>query len=511
MFFIGEIIMNGKKETKTSSVRHVELFNFITEIEKKFDVDKISLDDGTKLWNPVRTFLYFHVLNKPSRSGSLYYKKLFYMFIESLSPINIPGNNKIWGFSTSRHRRHIENKCYDIFMDPLYDVIGDEFVVFERASTEGYHRKYKGKLYSKNYVSMHISIFTKTFWALTFNKLFQNRKIKIKSKETLDEIIKFYSDSTSTNYDKLRNDVYNLTSLLWYNKKFYVKLLKKKKPKMILMVAGHSAENMALTQACKECNIPSIELQHGMILEYHPGYLRFTKSKNRDYRPDYLLTFGDVFTNTVRKGNLFDKDKVISIGFSFLENKRKSPAIVDKNLHDFVKNHSKTILVTSQWNFADEIKDFVIKLSKKLKKLDKKVGIVFKPHPSDWREYTDLDKYDDIFLANKYDDLYEIFKKTDIHSTLYSTSSLEALSFGKPNIFLEIGNIKEMFDIIDNKASFNAKNPDEYFEKLKHVISNYKKISEEATKVGNSFYKNNSKENLKEFFKEMKVKSNNEK
>jgi len=495
-----------EKETKTSSVRHVELFDLLTKIEKKYDVDKILLDDGTKLWNPVRTFLYFHVINKPSRSGKVYYKKLFNLFIESLSPVIIPGDNKIWGFSTSRHRRYIKNKYYDIFMDPLYDVLGDSFVVFERASTEGFHRKYKGKIYSRNYVPMHISIFTKMFWGMFFNKLFKNKKISIESKDILDEIIKSYSDSTSTDYKKLRNDVYNLISLLIYNKNFYVKLLKKKAPKIVFMVAGHSAENMALTQACRECNIPSAELQHGMILEYHPGYLRFTESKNKDYRPDYLLTFGDVFTDSVRKGNMFDKNKVVSIGFSFLENKKKNPAKVDKKLNEFVKKYSKTILVTSQWNFADEIRDFVIKIYKKLDKTDEKIGIVFKPHPSDWRDYEELRKYENIFLTDKYDDLYEIFKITDIHSTLYSTSSLEALSFGKPNIFLDIGNIKEMFDIVDEKASFNAKNPDIYIEKLNYVISNYKKVSNEAEKVGNGFYKKNPKENLKKFLEKLNLK-----
>jgi len=496
---------NGKDLNKknSSQVRHIELFNLITEIEKKFDVDTIKLEDNTKLWNAIRIFLYFHVINKPSRSGAVYYKRLFYMLTESLLPLKIPDNKKIWGFSTSRHRRRINNKYFDIFMDPLYEVFRDNFTVFERASTEGYHRNYQGKIYSKSYVSIHFSVFTKVFWKLALNRFFRHKKISIKSKKTLQEIIQFFSKKTSVDNHNLKNDIYNLISIIRYNKDFYKKILAKKKPSYVFMVAGHSADNMALCQACKEYNIPSIELQHGMITKYHPAYLKFTESKNKDYRPEYLLTFGDAYTNMIKKGNLFKPENIVSIGFPYLETKKKKTPHVDGKLKDFVKKYSRSIFVTSQWNFADEIREFVLEVSKKLSTLKKKVGIVFKPHPSDWKDYSDLHKYKNIFATEKYDDPYEIFKIIDIHTTLYSTSSLEALSFGKPNIFLDIGNIKEMFDIVDNKSSFNAKNPEEYLDKLEFIISNYENVSKEAKKAGTEFYNEKPKEKLEEFLKNL--------
>jgi CDP-glycerol glycerophosphotransferase (TagB/SpsB family) len=134
------------------------------------------------------------------------------------------------------------------------------------------------------------------------------------------------------------------------------------------------------------------------------------------------------------------------------------------------------------------------------------IGIIIKPHPRDQTEYKDMIEYENIFLAGKYDDIYEIFKIADIHSTVYSTSSLEALAFGKPNIFINVGiNIASIFDIIDEKSCFMVSKPDQYIEILKNILKNYENAKENAIRQSKKFFKPNAKENTLNTLKSLKI------
>jgi len=264
---------------------------------------------------------------------------------------------------------------------------------------------------------------------------------------------------------------------------------------------------MALSQACRELNIPSIELQHGIITKYHAGYVKVTESENRDCVPEYILTYGDEFTDIIRKGSLFEREKVVTVGFPYLEEVKKSPPVVNDRLNDFVSKFTTTILVTSQWTVAEELKNFFIELSEKLKKINMDVGIVFKPHPRDWRNYSDIEKIENMFIANKYDDIYEILKVIDIHSTAYSTSGLEALAFGKPNIFIDVGKttIEEIIKVIDNKTSFLVSSTQEYVTKMEYIVSHYESLSKKAIKKSEIFFKPNAKKNIERFLKSIGI------
>ena len=173
----------------------------------------------------------------------------------------------------------------------------------------------------------------------------------------------------------------------------------------------------------------------------------------------------------------------------------------DDKLNEFISKFTTTILITSQWIVAEELKNFSIGLSEKLKKFNMDVGLVFKPHPRDWRNYSDIEKIENMFIANKYDDIYEILKVIDIHSTAYSTSGLEALAFGKPNIFIDVGKttIEEIINIIDNKTSFLVSSTQEYMAKMEYIISHYESLSKEAVKKSEVFFKPKANKNIETF------------
>jgi len=103
-------------------------------------------------------------------------------------------------------------------------------------------------------------------------------------------------------------------------------------------------------------------------------------------------------------------------------------------------------------------------------------------------------------------------KVIDIHSTAYSTSGLEALAFGKPNIFIDTGktSIKEIIDVVDNQTSFIVASPQQFIERINYIISNYKSISKDTIKASEMFFKPNAKENIEKFLKIIGINTKND-
>jgi hypothetical protein len=495
---------------KTRSDRNLKdisvAFNMIGNLEERFPVDSIKLSDGTKIWNLVRVILCFYIQKQDGgiEAEEISSKTLFYLLKEGFSPLNLSNKEiDICGFSGTESRKFRNGKFYDIYMDPLYDVIDCDFYVFEWPTSQGYRRNYRKNIYSKNYTQMHIPIFSKAFLNIGIYKLLQRKGFSIESESTLREIIEYFSKKTLLNENKLSRYVDDAIAVFFNMKGFFVKNLHKISPKAVLIRCGYGRFHMALSQACKELNIPSIELQHGIITKYNVGYVKTTVSENRDCVPDYIFTYGDIFSNIIKNGNLFTHDKVFTTGFPYIEEIIESPPSINDRLKDFISKFSINILLTSQWPVADEIKNFVLDILKELKKSKQNVGIVFKPHPRDWRDYSDMEKSENIFITDKYDDVYEILKVIDIHSTVYSTSGLESLAFGKPNIFIDVGktSIKKIIDVVDNQTSFMVASPQQFIERTNHIISNYKIISKDTIRVSEMFFKPNAKENIEEKLK----------
>lgn len=504
---------------KTSSDRNLKdlpvAFNMMGDIEEQFPVDSIKLSDGTKIWNLVRVLLCFYIQKQDGgiEAEEISSKTLFYLLKEGLLPLNLSNKEiDICGFSGTESRKVRNGKFYDIYMDPLYEIIDGDFYIFEWPTPQGYRRNYRKNIYSKNYTQMHIPIFSKAFLNIGMYKLLQKKRFFIENESTLQEIIEYFSKKTLLNENEISRYVYDAIAVFFYMKEFFVKNLQKISPKAVLIRCGYGRFHMALSQACQELNIPSIELQHGIITKYNIGYVKTTESENRDCIPEYIFTYGDIFSSIIKNGSLFAHEKVFTTGFLYIEEIRESPPSINNRLKDFISNFSINILVTSQWPIADEIKKFVADILKELKKSKQNVGIVFKPHPRDWRDYSDMGKNENIFIADKYGDIYEILKVIDIHSTAYSTSGLEALAFGKPNIFIDTGktSIKEIIDVVDNQTSFMVASPQQFIERINYIISNYKSISKEAIKASEMFFKPNAKENIEKFLKIIGIKTKND-
>ena len=459
-------------------------FELIEAIEQKFPVDSIQLQDGTKLWNLIRIFLYSNYQHIGEKAGSRAvnietFRSFLVTLKEGFTPLR-PPNNPIWGFSSGESRKDYQDTYYDIYLDPLYDILGDRLAVLEWPETSGIRRKYNKPVYSHTYLPMHIPLWTKTFWQLLIYQLRHRRTFRIQSEDTLKQVITYVSTTASINEQHLTNDLYDFITIFTYIKGYLSTFLEHQPPQAVLIRCGYGRFPQALAQACRQHHIPSIELQHGLITAYLPAYRRTTPTTNHDCIPEYLCAQGEAYANLVKTGNLFPPTHIKATGYPYLEKSLTQPT--NKNILTKYSPYPQNLLVTSQWIVATEMQNFFLQVATILKEQHTDIGILFKPHPYDKNDYSHCQANDHFFLVKKYDDIFKLLPLVDLHSTVYSTSGLEAMAFGKPNIFIDINHY------ITNESPYITATPDDFVKKITTILQNYDTVSQEIKAVAALFF-----------------------
>lgn len=492
-----DLRVSGKINNQTA-------FQLIETIEKKYETDSIMLSDGTRIWNLLRVFLYsnFQKLgeqNNKKKQGTHSLAPVFSQIKESVVPLSLHKQLPICGFSSGESRKLYNDTYYDIYLDPLYEILGDRLTVFEWPETTGARRKYDRPVYSKHYVPMHIPMYTKAFWNLLIHRLTGQRNYTILSEQILQDIIGFISATASVDKEALTKDIYNFITVFVNIKQLLTTILKKVQPQAVLIRCGYGRFPMALSQACRQLHIPSIELQHGLITTYLPAYRRSTPTDNKDCVPEYLLAHGDIYADIVREGNLFDKEKVFSTGYPYLEKKlaeKKANQALKKSYSQYPRN----LLFTSQWIVATEIRQFIMNVADRLEQQHMDVGILFKPHPYDRNNYSEIQQHKHVLLVDKYEDTFKLFSIADIHSTVYSTSGLEAMAFAVPNIFVDIYNLSHITD-----TPYIVSSPTQFVSSIETILSDYEAASMQTKAVADLFFTPSPEMRFTEFFKTMKL------
>jgi hypothetical protein len=495
---------------KDLKVHHVA-FRMLRDIEEKFPVDEIALRDGTRLWNLLRIIIFYHFQKKvdvaAGKKRALFstLSSISEILVDYLRPMRLPKKARIYGFSRTESRKLWNGKYYDIYLDPLSDVLGEKLCVCEWPDEQGRRRKYQQGIYSKQYIPMHIPLFSKTFWNIVLYKILGTTKLTIENKVTLDTVIQWIAENYVIDRKKLKDDIDDSIIIFAFIKDFLYGFLQKANPSMVLIRCGYGRFPMALSQACKQLHITSAEIQHGFLNMLTPGYVKSHASSNHDCIADYFLAYGEKFAEIVRQGNLFDEQKVVSIGFPYLEKIKESEPQIDQLVQNFKGRFKKNILVTSDslTHIAEAVNIFVQDLASALTEKDTTVGIIFKPHPLDGKTYDHLKRFENICVVDKYTSTYDLFKVADIHTTVFSTSAIEALSFGIPNILLNVGegyaeNIKE---IIDDQSSSLVSTVDQYIEKMNGIFTEHEIYTEKALEKSEGYFRPQALKNFREFLR----------
>ncbi len=276
---------------------------------------------------------------------------------------------------------------------------------------------------------------------------------------------------------------------------YYLKLLSKLKPKLIFLINAYNYANMALVLAAKKLGITTIELQHGFIREDHPGYI-WDSVKSHQLFPDYFFSYGEYFTNLLKKRSaIFDESQIITCGAYSIE--KKLTELLQKRRNN--EESKKVIYITSQWSIREKLKPFVLKLSDIL---PGEYVIKYKTHPLEkdtGKFYSEFKNAKNIILLeNPNINSLDLMPEAAVHSTAYSTSFMEANFMGIPNIFIYIKGFSQVVEkFVDNQTIFSASTPEYYLKKLRFISENRTKISKTFGKKKDFFYKPNAEQNIK--------------
>jgi len=240
-------------------------------------------------------------------------------------------------------------------------------------------------------------------------------------------------------YDAFNDIVDNFDKILSEIEGTY-SLYKKYKPDLVNLRASVSAQThfSILSLVARECNIPSLELQHG--LEYlGPG------SCSRKHVAEYIAVYGPLIKRELISMG-YNPDKIKEIGSPRFDNYY---LLSSKTIEDHTEDHNRekiNILCIAPDLLPFEIydsysaEDYFKAIKEAIKDIpNKNLHLTFKLRPvsvgEDIMSFIIKNIFSDIsYTINHYENIVDLCLSSDIIISGFSTVILEALQFAKPII-----------------------------------------------------------------------------
>lgn len=275
-------------------------------------------------------------------------------------------------------------------------------------------------------------------------------------------------------------------------KRIFSLIFKIKKPSIVFISDSYSFTHMVAVNAANTLGIPTIEFQHGLINANHVGYTHIKKIAPEFY-PKFFFSFGEYFTEIIRKNFTINPDNVFSVGSYYIDFMRNyiNPKVF-KKIIQYKSKYKKIVIITSQKTVEDELILFIEKVAS----LSSDVLFIFIPRTKE----RDFDfKIENLITIGSLGvdiDFYQIVKFADFHSTVYSTCALEAPIFGIPNILINIRGLAKFhyYNLLCNFHSTQFVNtPEEYIK----ILNSWVPLSkQELSKSHEIFFASNYSRNL---------------
>jgi hypothetical protein len=386
--------------------------------------------DGIMMWPFIRYFIMERAiikmldLNVPqSCEEKLSFKDIlkYGLFTVFNNPyIHDAGKGGVMIFSTGSvniktQNGSFQNRLYDHFAS-LYP---DKTVIIEDSFKRRYYtpRVFRNVRYH-DYVHMMASI---------KSRIFPLSRIDL---STIGDFLVFLKrnfpyDLPDSEWEASREILYKISGRLCFCHKYYSRLFKKLKPKLLIIENGCYGSRGYIFKWAKDFGIVTCEIQHAIVSKNHPAYNYGNYPTAREYRsymPDYFLSYGDYWNQRVSIPS-----DIVTIGNPNLTESLKRRAR-DTALAGF----HRTVLVISSGNLPELTVKTVMDLRNKLD--PDSFRIVFRPNPE---EISICDTRYKILKENNISfdrgDLYDSLSKAEfLIATDLSTVLFESLAFDIP-------------------------------------------------------------------------------
>lgn len=464
-----------------------EVINKIVEIEKRYDVKKLKIDDVT-IWPIIRNRICVGALgeNKNFVNTSL---------IGKLSDVALKINSLLTndGSGTADKDFFKENKNVDMLfltkglgggecvgdtyfdkhIDPLIEIAKGKYSTVKLEIYEG-EKITRPRVEKAFFLNLNLFL---TFSAIRRKLIGILRRKRIEGFTNLKKIV----NEVFPDVNLEEKSIVSYYGLIDDLEKFFVKKLEILSPKNVFCVCYYSTINLAIIGACKKLNIRTIDVQHGKQGKFSAQYTHWSNVPEIGYHylPDLFWVWGEETQNNIM--NIMDKQsphKAIVGGNRWVGLWKEGffDTAVEEKLKQHIDfdNYKKTLLVTLQpieKCLPDNLKD------------------AMKASPPDWLwlirlhpvmgnrldeiadEFKNVDANVEVDLATKLP-LYYLLRHCDVHLTAWSTVCYEALSFGVPTIiFHKYG--KDLYSDYVNKKHFIYCESDEQIISTANEVDKY--------------------------------------
>ncbi len=460
---------------------------------------------GIKYWEFMRYALYNEITVKKSGIANLVEAskprglKMYMLNPKYLkSYLGLSKVHKADLLMISHPRRFKQNdKFYNIFIDPVIEGLSDEYSIttLEEPCWCGLVPAKTGHLFPVETKNIHFTDLYELSFLLKSKifKLCYPRKYKQMIVE-VDEILNFFEKRYDIKLDSIKEHLVDKLVYIYTMKSKWRKVIDEINPKAVMLHYFPTSFKTLIVNICNEKNIPTIELQHGIITYSDPFEHKTYDIKDCNDVPTYLFSFGE---RLVDRNYLTTKDENLKVvGYPFLEKKFSE----QYELPAMLKEEEKYILISSQAMIGKQISEFASELADLLAKhTDYK--IIYKYHPDELNEqYECLDKDNIISVKNFGEEIYKYQKFSFVQIGAYSTSLYEGIAFGLPTIILRgFKNSNRTIDTLSfmGKGVYTVDNPKEALEVIESMLE-----QPEMSDV-NQIWKSNSIENMEKQLKKI--------
>ena len=209
--------------------------------------------------------------------------------------------------------------------------------------------------------------------------------------------------------------------------------LEKRKVKKVYLVVSYGHE--VLISACKDLNIECIEIQHGTMSYYHPGY-SFPYNTKVPYFPDKIEMFGEYWLDATPIP--LRKEQCPIVGYPYLKQQL--------NKYININKISNQILFLSQGTIGKKLSEYAYKFAI----LNPEYNILFKLHPGEFRRWEDsypilqeTKKLHNFTILEDEKNLYELLASSNYVFGVYSTAIYEALESNCKVFLLDLDGIED--------------------------------------------------------------------
>jgi len=319
-----------------------------------------------------------------------------------------------------------------------------------------------------------------------FRKAFKKIRVDQKEKEYLckleERLTQMYGRSLSA--DEMETIIQKYIVIKDVFGSFYSKIFEITNPKAFVLVDYYKAQLYPAYIEARKRNIPIIEFQHGSIINHQEYWFDDQRGIN-NYTPDYMLTFGELWSNYIK---LLPHTKVVPVGFPFQENEIKELASL--------KTNEKLVIVYPV--IMEGFEDLIILFAEMIVKDGYKVMI--KIHPN---QFDAVDKYYPKFVENenieiikdRSKSIYYWLKLAKHHVLTNTTVAMEAVAIDGSNICVALGypheEAKPVLDSGIARGFYTA-------EELRDIV--YNPINGDRDDIRDKLWRQNAARNINEFF-----------